>query len=244
MVWPRQKDARGENTKINYGLAATGEKDKGMSKKNVDGRSTSSHDNKKFRIRSMEKQRGMAFGFRNTATVVKNPDRWIDGIKQRIWHFRWYMFEVLWIYVRSSKYFWQHNCTSTPKWCYSVMCATYTVLWRRRWTEALFARLAKTLTATERGKQSSMFTSVSPSCCSLLKPEMVQDDDAIVREDQRVTTRQFLRSLSANKGSVIHIVRDLWYSNVRVRWISRSVYRRHTKPREKPFLELVGMFWG
>jgi hypothetical protein len=71
------------------------------------------------------------------------------------------------------------------------------------------ARLAKTLTATERGKQSSMFTSVSPSCCSLLKPEMVQDDDAIVREDQRVTTRQFLRSLSANKGSVIHIVPDL-----------------------------------
>jgi hypothetical protein len=33
MVWPRQKDARGENTKINYGLDATGEKDKGMSKK-------------------------------------------------------------------------------------------------------------------------------------------------------------------------------------------------------------------
>jgi len=26
MVWPRQKDARGENTKINYGLDTTGEK--------------------------------------------------------------------------------------------------------------------------------------------------------------------------------------------------------------------------
>ena len=66
MVWPRQKDARGENTKINYGLDTTGEKEKRTSKKNVGG-STSSHENKK--------QRGMAFGFRKTATAVKKPDR-------------------------------------------------------------------------------------------------------------------------------------------------------------------------
>jgi len=78
MVWPRQKDASGENTKINYGLDTTGEKEKRTSKKNVDGRSTSSHDNKKFRTRSMEKQRGMAFGFRKTATAFKKPDRYID----------------------------------------------------------------------------------------------------------------------------------------------------------------------
>ena len=71
MVWPRQKVARGENTKIDYGLDTTGEKEKRTSKKNVDGRSTSSHDNKKFRTRSMEKQRGIAFGFRKTATAVK-----------------------------------------------------------------------------------------------------------------------------------------------------------------------------
>ena len=32
--------------------------------------------NKKFRTRSMEKQRGMAFGFRKTATAVKIPDRY------------------------------------------------------------------------------------------------------------------------------------------------------------------------
>jgi hypothetical protein len=37
----------------------------------VDGRSTNSHDNKKFRTRSVEKQRGMAFGFRKTVTAVK-----------------------------------------------------------------------------------------------------------------------------------------------------------------------------
>ena len=52
-----------------------GEKEKRISKKNVDGRSTSSHDNKKFRTRSMEKQRGIAFGFRKTATAVRKPDR-------------------------------------------------------------------------------------------------------------------------------------------------------------------------
>jgi hypothetical protein len=49
---------------------------KRTSKKNVHGRSTSSHDSKKFRTRSMEKQRGMAFGFQKTARVVKK--NWID----------------------------------------------------------------------------------------------------------------------------------------------------------------------
>jgi hypothetical protein len=38
----------------------------------MDGRSTSSHDNKKFRTRSMEKQRGMVFGFWKTVIAVKN----------------------------------------------------------------------------------------------------------------------------------------------------------------------------
>jgi hypothetical protein len=75
MVWARQKDARGENTKINYELDTIGEKEKRKSKKNVNGRSTSSHDIKKFRTRLMEKQRGMASGFRKTATAVKKPDR-------------------------------------------------------------------------------------------------------------------------------------------------------------------------
>jgi len=72
MVWPGQKDARGENTKTNYGRDTTGEKENRTLKENVDRRSTSSHDNKKFRTRSMEKQRGVAFGFQKTATAVKN----------------------------------------------------------------------------------------------------------------------------------------------------------------------------
>ena len=62
------------NTKINYGMGTTGEKKKRTSKKNLEGRSTSSHDNKKFRNRSTEKQRGMTFGFRKTATAVIKPD--------------------------------------------------------------------------------------------------------------------------------------------------------------------------
>jgi hypothetical protein len=44
---------------------------RGSPKKNIDGRRTSSYNNKKFRIRSMEKQKEMAFGFRKTATAVK-----------------------------------------------------------------------------------------------------------------------------------------------------------------------------
>jgi hypothetical protein len=62
-------------TKINYRMDTTGEKEKRTSKKNMDGGSKSSHDNKKCRTRSMEKQRGMAFGFRKTATAVIKPDR-------------------------------------------------------------------------------------------------------------------------------------------------------------------------
>jgi hypothetical protein len=48
-----------------------GEKEKRTSKKNMDRWSTSSHDNKELRTRSMEKQRGMAFGFRKTETGVR-----------------------------------------------------------------------------------------------------------------------------------------------------------------------------
>jgi hypothetical protein len=33
MVWPRQKDARGENMKINYGMDTMGEKEEGTSTK-------------------------------------------------------------------------------------------------------------------------------------------------------------------------------------------------------------------
>jgi hypothetical protein len=33
MVWPYQKDARGENTKINYGMDTTGEKERGRPRK-------------------------------------------------------------------------------------------------------------------------------------------------------------------------------------------------------------------
>jgi hypothetical protein len=36
-------------TKTNYGIDTTGEKEKRTPKENVDGRSTSSHDNKKFK---------------------------------------------------------------------------------------------------------------------------------------------------------------------------------------------------
>jgi hypothetical protein len=53
-------------------ITCSGEEEKRTPKENVDGRSTSSHDNKKFRTRSMDKLRGKAFGFRKTATAVKN----------------------------------------------------------------------------------------------------------------------------------------------------------------------------
>ena len=52
-----------------------GKKKKRTSKKNVDGRCTSSHEKKTFRSRSVVKQKGMVFGFRKTATAVTRPER-------------------------------------------------------------------------------------------------------------------------------------------------------------------------
>ena len=72
MILPRQIDAIGANTRTNYVMDTTGEKEKRTPKENVDGKSARRHDNKKFRTRSMEKERGIAFGFRKTATDVKN----------------------------------------------------------------------------------------------------------------------------------------------------------------------------
>ena len=59
-------------------MVTMGVKEKRTSKKNVDGRSTSSHDNRKFGTRSTEKQRGMAFGLWESETVVRKLGRWID----------------------------------------------------------------------------------------------------------------------------------------------------------------------
>jgi hypothetical protein len=51
-----------------------GKKEKRTSKKNVDGRCTSSHGNKTSRNRSVVRQKGMVFGFRKTATAVVGPE--------------------------------------------------------------------------------------------------------------------------------------------------------------------------
>ena len=54
-----------------------GKKKKRMSKKNVDGRCTSGHENKTFRRRSVAKQKGMVFGFQKTVTAVTRQERQI-----------------------------------------------------------------------------------------------------------------------------------------------------------------------
>ena len=53
----------------------TGENEKRTSKENLDRRSTSSHGNKKFETRPLEKQRGMVFGFWKIVTAVIKLDR-------------------------------------------------------------------------------------------------------------------------------------------------------------------------
>jgi hypothetical protein len=50
-------------------------KKKRTSKKNVDGRCMSSHENKTFRSRPVVEQKEMVFGYWKTATAVTRPER-------------------------------------------------------------------------------------------------------------------------------------------------------------------------
>jgi hypothetical protein len=52
-----------------------GKKKKRTSKKNMNGRCTSSHENKTFRRKSVVKQKGVVFGFRKMATAVIRPEK-------------------------------------------------------------------------------------------------------------------------------------------------------------------------
>jgi len=51
-----------------------------------------------------------------------------------------------------------------------------------------------------------------------VSPEMLQRDDTVVPEDGSSTTRQLALSLLILKGNVYHIIRDLGYWKVCVRW--------------------------
>jgi hypothetical protein len=74
MVRSRQKNATGENIKINYGMYTTGRNKKVDSKKNAVVRSSSNQFNKKLKTKSIDKQERMAFVFRNTAKALIKPD--------------------------------------------------------------------------------------------------------------------------------------------------------------------------
>jgi hypothetical protein len=55
IMWPRENEARGQNTKLIMEWILRERRKRGRPRENVDGRSTSSHDNEKFRTRSIEK---------------------------------------------------------------------------------------------------------------------------------------------------------------------------------------------
>jgi hypothetical protein len=61
-------------------------KKKRTSKKNVDGKCTSSHGNKTSRSRSVVKQKEMVFGFRKTATAVVGPEIDIFHATKQVCH--------------------------------------------------------------------------------------------------------------------------------------------------------------
>jgi len=75
-------------------------KKKKKKKENVNGRCTSSHENKTIRSRTVVKQKGMVFGFRKTATAVTRPERQIDKFQPVKRYCTWQtVFVHLWQYI-------------------------------------------------------------------------------------------------------------------------------------------------
>lgn len=68
-------------------------------------------------------------------------------------------------------------------------------------------------------------------------PEMLQRDDAIVREDRRITTRQMALSLPISKGSVCHII---WVLDVQ--GCVRNVFLGASQSRRSISSELLAHF--
>jgi hypothetical protein len=75
------------------------------------------------------------------------------------------------------------------------------------------------MTASESRKLELPDLPRSDSPITAVSPEILQRDDAIVPEDGRSTTRQIALCLLILKGNVNHIIRDLGYWKVCVRWI-------------------------
>jgi len=71
---------------------------------------------------------------------------------------------------------------------------------------------------------------------------MRRRDDAIRREDRRITTRQQALSISVNKESVSRIIRSPGYSTVCARMFARSVTAEHKTEREAIYSELLARF--
>lgn len=76
----------------------------------------------------------------------------------------------------------------------------------------------KGLTASETGKMELPDLPRSDRPFTAVSPEMLQRDDTVVPEDGSSTTRQLALSLLILKGNVYHIIRDLGYWKVCVRW--------------------------
>jgi len=93
----------------------------------------------------------------------------------------------------------------------------------------------KGLTAFEAGKVEFSDLPRSDHPVTAVSPEMLQRDDAIVPEDGHNTTLQLDLSLLILKVNN-HIIRDLRYWKVCVRWAHIGTSHLTIKQREKPFL--------
>ena len=100
----------------------------------------------------------------------------------------------------------------------------------------------KGLTASEPRKVKLPDLPRSDSPVTAVSPEMLQRDDVIVLEDGRSTRRQLALSLFTLKGNVNHIIRDLGYWKVFVRWAPRGLAFDHKTARKAVYFELSARF--
>lgn len=169
--------------------------------------------------------------------------------KLEMWDFGWNKFEISGIYARSYKDFWLTAPLHQRIAVGSVSDIRYKkhavigfvvaetesetltnvfIMFMKRYGRPKTAgRRPKRMTASETEIVVLRHLPSSGRPVTAVGPEMLLLAGPTVREDRHITSWQLALSLLVSKGSVGHIIRDLAYSKLGARWVSRSSTFEH-----------------
>jgi histone-lysine N-methyltransferase SETMAR len=104
------------------------------------------------------------------------------------------------------------------------------------------SRWAKRLASSEQGQDNVFYLPRSGLPSTAVTPATMQRADSHIRNDRRVTTREFAAVLGIGKGSVEKIIHQLGNSKVCARWVPRSLTEEHNEQRKIICSELLARY--